>query len=126
MNIFIIIILRLLILVKWTIQSAGIVLSLFIFSSSSDVQLIAFFSLIMIILPELVMGSFIWIFRGVSSVCRTKEAQDVPILGKTALAVCFFLLYHYLLELRFVTWRFHGNTSSAFWLCFSPLLELES
>lgn len=93
MSVVSVIVLRLLILLKWFFQSSGIVLSFFILSSNRDADFIAIASAVLIILPELIMGSFVWIFRGVCSVCETEGSNRVPVFGNGAL---FFSRFHYI------------------------------
>jgi hypothetical protein len=95
MSVFCVIVLRLLVLLKWGFQSSGIVLSFFILSSS-DADFVAIVSTVLIILPELIMGSFLWIFRGVSSVCERGGSNRVSVFGSGAL---LFSSFHYIASL---------------------------
>lgn len=93
MSIFSVIVLRLLILLKWFFQSLGIVVSFFILSSNSrDADSIAVVSALLIILPELIMGSILWIFRGVCSFYESERSNRVAVFGS---GVFIFSSFHY-------------------------------
>lgn len=96
MSVVSVILLRLLALLKWFFQSSGIVISLFIISSSSDPESMALLSIVLIVLSELIMGSFLWIFRGVCSVCEREGSKKIAVFGSGAL---LFSNFHYIASL---------------------------
>lgn len=87
------VLLRLLALLKWFFQSSGIVLSFFVLYSIREAEFIAIASIVLIVLPELIMGSFLWIFRGVCSVYEREDSKKIPVYGSGAL---LFSNFHYI------------------------------
>lgn len=108
MSIASIVILRILILFKWSIQSLGILLSLFFLSPDGQTDLVIIVPFLLL-LPELIMGSFIWIFRGVYAARKPKDANRVPVFGNRAL---LFSCFHYVALL------------SSLGLCFGQLMNI--
>lgn len=96
MSVVSVVLLRFLALLKWFFQSSGIILSLFILSSNRDAEFMAIASIVLIVIPELIMGSFLWIFRGVCSVCKKGGSEKNPVFGSGAL---IFSTYHYITSL---------------------------
>ncbi len=96
MSVFSVIFLRFSALLKWFLQSSGVVLSLFILSFNRDAEFMAIASVVLIILPELFMGSFLWIFRGVCSVCQREDSKKIAVFGSGAL---LFSSFHYIASL---------------------------
>jgi len=96
MSVVSVVLLRLLALLKWFFQSSGIILSLFILSFNRDAEFMAIASIVLIVIPELIMGSFLWIFRGVYSVCKKEGFEKNPVFGSGALT---FSIYHYITSL---------------------------
>ena len=93
MSIFSVIFFRLLAFLKWVFQSSGIVLSFFILSSNRDVEFIALVSMTMVILPELIMGAFLWMLQGVCWDNKREDSKKVAVFGPGTL---LFSRFHYI------------------------------
>jgi hypothetical protein len=92
------IILRILLLSKWIFQAIGIILPIWLLWWPREKELIALFSITLLIIPELFMGCALWISKGVSSVYKMRASDEksvigVAIFGRGALAIsfCFYV-----------------------------------
>jgi len=91
---FIIIVLRLFLVLKWILQFFGILAPLFVFWEPQNKGLIAVISTTLIIIPEVVMAAVLWIGKGVSSVYKMKNPEhaciNVPVFDEHSIQVSFF------------------------------------
>lgn len=96
MKVFSIVFLRFMALIKWHLQSLGIISSLYILSPNRDAEIIAFCLAALIVIPEIFMGSLLWMFKGAYSVYEEKDqnpSKKIIVLGRGAL---LFSSYHYI------------------------------
>lgn len=101
---FLLVILRLFLVLKWLLQIIGIIAPIGIFFEPKSKEIVIFISAIFLILPELVMATIIWISKGVTSLYKTEQRSiNVSAFDENSISVS---LWGYILILTSISLLF--------------------
>jgi len=86
--------LRIFFLLKWILQTLGVLLSITTLLSNYDI-FISTIALFFLLIPELVMGCVVWIFKDIYHIYISRDTQkhttfSVPVFGNYILAISLY------------------------------------
>lgn len=107
---FLIVILRLFLVLKWIFQVIGIIAPIFIFWEPQSKGLIAVISAIFIIFPELVMATILWVSKGALLVYKIKTSDpacnNIPIFDDRSIQISILEYILILISISFLIGSF--------------------
>ena len=87
--------LRILFILKWTLQASGIVISTALWPSAEEGWALPLLAVIFLILPEAVMWIALWISNGIAAIHARQHSKDdhvqkIPVFSERLLTASFY------------------------------------